>query len=71
MDDAAIFAHPFEVPCPHCGTTGLQLIGDLINNDEIACRACGGMIDLTSEEWRSGLIEMIEGLRHVSRIPLN
>lgn len=55
----------FELPCPHCGQTDLQLVGDLVGKDEIACRGCGEMVDLTNEKWQAGLQQFIEGLRHI------
>lgn len=54
-----------ELPCPNCGTTDRQMIGELVGKDEIACRACGGTIDLTNEKWQVGLSEFIEGLRQI------
>jgi len=54
-----------ELACPHCGETDLQLIGDLVGKNEIACRFCRESINLTNEKWQSGLSDMIEGLREI------
>jgi hypothetical protein len=64
-----IDANPFRfpIPCPHCGQTDLQVVADLVGKDEIACRFCGEMIDLTNEKWQSGLAEFIESLRQIQR----
>lgn len=59
--DPTIFR--IELPCPHCGKKDLQLIGDLVGKDEIACRYCRGVVDLTDEKWQAGLREYVEGFR--------
>ena len=57
--------HRFELPCPHCGQMDLQVIGEMVGKDEIACRFCGEMIDLSDEQWQTGLRKFIEGLRNI------
>ena len=50
----------FELHCPHCDRTDLQMIELLADKDEIACRNCGQMIDLTNEQLQRDLREIIE-----------
>ena len=57
-----------DLPCPHCGETDKQLIGELIEKDEIACRYCREMIDLTNAMFQAGLHKMIEGLQELYKI---
>lgn len=59
-------AFHISLPCPNCRQTDMQLIGELVGNDQIACRICGGPIDLTNEEWQARLLEMIKGLREIT-----
>lgn len=66
MIDARPFR--FELPCPHCGKVDMQIIGELVGKDEITCRYCGEMIDLTDENWQASLKETIESLNALYRI---
>jgi len=63
MADPAGFR--FEIECPHCGYKGMQIIGELVDRDEVPCGACGDTIDITNEKWKAGLRETIEGLREI------
>ena len=62
-------AFRIELPCPNCGKIDLQMIGELVGKDMIACRVCAELIDLTNEKWQAGLREMIEGLREIYVVP--
>ncbi|MCY0146215.1 hypothetical protein OEG84_00395 [Hoeflea sp. G2-23] len=57
----------YELPCPRCGEMDQQLISDLVGKDEIACRFCGHIIDLTDEKWQSGFREFLEALPDLYR----
>jgi len=43
--------------CSKCGKEGVETVARLVNRDEIACNFCGGLINLTSEDWRAYLKE--------------
>jgi hypothetical protein len=53
----------FELHCPHCDQTDMQLIELLADKEEIACRNCGQMIDLTNEQLQHDLREVIESFK--------
>ena len=53
----------FELHCPHCDQTDMQLIELLADKDQIACRNCGQMIDLTNEQLQYDLREVIESFK--------
>ena len=55
----------FDLPCPHCDQVDQQLIGELVDKDEIACRYCDEIIDLTNAELQAVLREAIEGLKEI------
>ena len=52
----------FELHCPHCDQTDIQLIELLADKEEIACRNCGQMIDL-NEQLQHDLREVIESFK--------
>ena len=52
------------VPCDQCGDENPKLIGSLIDCDEITCRKCRIVIDLSGEAWKAELREMIEDYRN-------
>ena len=53
----------FELHCPHCDQTDMQLIELLADKEEIACRNCGQMIGITNEQLQRDLREAIESLK--------
>jgi len=58
----------FDLPCPHCDQVDQLLIGELVDKDEIACRYCEEMIDLTNAELQARLRDDIEGYREIDVI---
>lgn len=44
-----------ELPCPSCGYKDLQLLGQLVDKNSIACRACSEVIDISDSKWQSSL----------------
>jgi hypothetical protein len=53
----------FELNCSHCDQTDMQMIELLADKEEIACRNCGQMIDLTNEQLQRDLRKVIESFR--------
>ena len=49
-----------DLPCPSYREVDKQLIRELKANDPIACRYCGHIIDISSEEWRTRIREAAE-----------
>ena len=52
----------FDLPCPSCGYKDLQLLGKMIGEDSIPCRACGEVIDISDDEWQAALKKICDGV---------
>ena len=56
-----------DVRCEHCDYIDKRMFGEVLGEDQIECRNCGRMIDISSEalqeEWRL----LAEELKHIKR----
>ena len=62
MDAAFIAEYRVPLLCPTCRKTDQRRLGELIDEDQMACRFCGAPINLTSEGWRAFINETVEAL---------
>jgi len=56
-----------DLRCEHCDYVDKRMFGEVLGNDQIECRNCGMMIDISSEkiqeEWRL----LAEEVKHIKR----
>jgi hypothetical protein len=49
-----------SVPCPKCRKSTIKMLSDLEMSSSVVCPSCGGITDLTKQEWRAALLKARE-----------
>ena len=44
------------VPCPKCHKATMKMLSELEASNSVVCPYCGGITDLTKQEWRAALL---------------
>ena len=56
---------PVERPDPKCRKKSLHHIRELVDRDEVECAYCGGVIDVSGEDWRSVITQLAEEYKKI------
>ena len=51
-----------------CGKTGKYRLREVVENEVAICAYCGVAIDLSSEEWRSLLLQLAEEFKQIKKL---
>ena len=60
-----------DLPCPKCGQTNKELITELETTDTVACKYCGGTIDLSSKDIRARITTFAKDAQEVYKMDFN
>lgn len=56
----------FEFECPQCGQLNKQSIRQVVMNDYFPCFNCRSGINISSDDWRARIAELVQNLREIN-----
>ena len=68
MSDLTGTAYDFiriPVDHPECGKKSLHPLRELVDRDEVECQYCGGIVDISSEQWRGVIAKLSEEYKQI------